>query len=275
VGISSEVRFELPNSVEMQERAGLTVQGNFIGHGDTPSWIAMPSEAWIHILLRDSTGKLLIERPLRPAVAGRSPEIIPSVLYSRLGFPFEVLSRCEPLSPGRYRLEIRYDSPGLNQAVPVSKAAVLDLTVRSNAAVPQRHLSLEVPNRVVYDDFRVPIFGLPVRVLNDGCEAQTVVPFAPESVSIQVRRSDGRNISCRPATVTSEAAPVTLMPTNTWGILVPFSGRCDIPLPSGANERTHYRVQVTYRGPGWTGPALRLDQNIDLELANVPHSSRD
>jgi hypothetical protein len=274
-GISSDVRFELPDSVEMQERAGLTVQGAFIGHGDTPSWIATPSETWIHVLLRDSAGKLLIERPLRPSPPGRSPEVIPTVVYSRLGFPFEVLPRCESLSPGRYRLEIRYDSPGLNQAVAVSKAAVLALTVRSNAAVPLRHLSLEVPSRVVYDDFRVPVFGLPVRVLNDGCESQTVMPFAPESVSIQVRTSDGRTITCRSATVISAAAPITLMPANTWAILVPFSGRCDIPLPGGANERTHYRVQVSYRGPGWTGSPLRLDQNVDLELANIPHSSRN
>ena len=267
------VRFELPASVVMQERAGLTVSGAFVGRENIPSWIVKPSEEWIHVLLRDNSGKLLIDRRLGPSASARTGAVTRTVVYRRLSFPFEVLSRCEALPAGQYRLEIRYDSPGTTDAAAVSHAAVLALTVRSDAAVPMRHLSLEIPDRVIHEDFRVGTFGLSVRVVNDGCERQDVVPFAPESVSVQARTSDGRIVTCRQASVSSAQLPVSVPPMGSWGVFIPFSGRCDIPLPSAASERVRYRVQVSYRGPGWTGTPLRLDRSVELELANLPHSS--
>lgn len=270
---SPAVRFELPASVEMQERAGLIVTGTFIGRPDTPAWIARPSGEWIHILLRDSDGKLLTDRRLWPYAPGRQSVIIPTVVYGRLSFPFEVLERCEALPSGRYRMEIAYDSPGKDQAIALSHAASVALTVRSDKAVPLRHLSLEVPDHVVNDDFRNPQFGLNVRVLNDGCETQNVTPFAPESATVQARASDGHAVSCRSAVPRSVLPPVAVAPMQSWGTFVSFSDRCDIPLPSGAGERTRYRVQVSYRGPGWTDVPLQLDRTVELELANLPHSS--
>lgn len=269
----SAVRFELPKAVEMQERAGLTVQGTFVGRGNTPTWIAEPSGEWIQVLLRDGNGRLLIDRRLWPYAPGRQPFVTPTVMYGRLGFPFEVLPRCEALRPGRYNLEVRYDSPARDKAVAVSQAGSIALTVRSDRAVPPRHISLEVPDRVVHDDFRSPQFGLNIRVLNDGCEAQNVVPFAPESVTIEARAEDGRSVACSAPASRPAGAPVAVPSMQSWGTFVPFSGRCDIPLPTGAGQRARYRVHVSYRGPGWTDAPLQLDRTINLELANLPHSS--
>jgi hypothetical protein len=267
------VHFELPKAVEMQERAGLTVQGTFVGRASTPTWIAQPSGEWIQVILRDSEGKLLMDRRLWPYAPGRQPFVTPTVMYARLGFPFEALPRCEPLRPGRYNMEVRYESPGKDQAIPVSDRASIALTVRSGGAVPLHHMSLEVPDRVVHDDFRIPQFGLNVRAVNDGCETQNVVPFAPESVTVQARTEDGRSVDCSPPVSRPAAPRVAVPPMQSWGTFVPFSGRCDIPLPNGAGQRTGYRVHVSYRGPGWTDAPLKLDRTVELELANLPHSS--
>jgi hypothetical protein len=266
------VRFELPASVEMQERAGLIVPGTFIGRDGTPTWIVKPSGEWIQILLRDTSGKLLFDRRLWPYAPGREPDVTPMAVYGRLGFPFEALPRCEVLRPGRYNLEIRYQSPATDRAIAVSHTAALTLTVRTNKAVPLRHLSLEVPEHVVHDDFRRPEFGVYIRVVNDGCETQHIVPFASDSVSVEARAANGRVVPCRPAIARSASAPIAVPAVQVWQTFVPFSGRCDIPLPSGAAERSRYRVRVSYRGPGWTGAPLQLDRTIELELANLPHS---
>jgi hypothetical protein len=267
------VRFELPASLEMQERAGLIVSGTFLGQETRPSWIAKPSEGWIRVLLRDGSGKLLIDRQLGPSPTSRSSAVASPVVYQKLSFPFEVLSRCEPLAPGRYRLEIRYNSPGSNEAAPVSHSAVVPLSVRSDSAVPLRQLTLQVPPRIVHEDFRVPSFGLPVRVVNDGCEKQEIVPFTPASVLVQVQTAEGRTVSCQPPSAASSPTPISLRPTESWQIILPLSERCSIPLPAGAGERARYRVQVSYRGVGWTDAPLRLNHKVELELANLPHSS--
>jgi hypothetical protein len=269
---SAIVRFELPVSVEMQERAGLIVPGTFIGRGGMPTWIVKPSGEWIQVLLRDTSGKLLFDRRLWPYAPGRQPDVTSIPVYSRLGFPFEVLRRCEPLRPGRYNLEIRYDSPATDQAIAVSQTSALILAVRSNDAVPLRHLSLDVPERVVHEDSRAPEFGVDIRVMNDGCETQNIVPFTSESVSVQARAADGRVVPCRPPVARAASAPIPVPAAQAWQTFVPFSGRCDIPLPTGATERSRYRVRISYSGPGWTGAPLQLDRTIELELANLPHS---
>jgi hypothetical protein len=267
------VRLDLPTSVEMHERAGLIISGTFRGQAGTPSWIAKPSGEWVHVLLWDDAGKLLIDRRLWPYTPGRKTVVRTAVVYDRLTFPFEVLSRCEALSPGHYRLEVRYDSPSTDRVVAVTRTAELPLTVRSDEAVPLRHLSLEVPRRVVHDDFRVPRFGVAVRVLNDGCETQDVVPFAPEAVSVQAHTVDGRVVPCQPAVAPVTPPPLAVLPMHSWETFIAFSGRCAIPLPIRAGERISYRIQVSYQGPGWGGTSLRLDQTVDLELANLPHSA--
>ena len=270
---SPDVRIELPASAEMQERAGLILSATFVGRETVPSFIAKPSEEWIHVLIRDSSRKIVTDRQLRQVNSGQSTVVSSAVVYGKLDFPFEVLRRCEALAPGRYQLEVRYESPGSNDFKAVSASAILPLNVRSDSSVPLRHLTLEVPDHVVHDDFRVTTFGVPVRVVNDGCELQNIVPFSAASAVLQVRTADGRGVSCRPAVAGASLAPIPLQSTESWQVVIPLSGRCDIPLPAGAGERVRYRVQLSYRGAGWTNPPLRLDKTVDLELANLPRSS--
>ena len=268
---SPDVRIELPGSAEMQERAGLILSATFVGRENVPSFIAKPSEEWVHVLIRDSSRKIVTDRRLRQV--NSSNAVSSTVVYGKLDFPFEVLRRCEALAPGRYQLEIRYESPGSNDFRAASASAVLPLSVRSDSSVPLRHLALEVPERVVHDDFRITTFGVPVRVVNDGCDQQNILPFSPASATLQVRTADGRSVSCRPPTTGTSLAPIPLQSMESWQVLVPLSGRCDIPLPAGAGERVRYRVQLSYGGTGWTNSPLRLDRIVDLELANLPHSS--